>query len=106
MKNVIFILTKYISATLVSLGFFVFSSNTVAQPTSESTLGEVRKVDKESNKLTLKHGDIKNLDMPAMTMVFRVKDPTSLDKLKPGDKILFRAIKDSSGFVITEITPQ
>ena len=49
--------------------------------------GEIRKISKETGKLTIKHGEIKNLDMPPMTMVFRVKDPAMLDAVKPGDKV-------------------
>jgi Cu/Ag efflux protein CusF len=71
--------------------------------TSDMTDGEVRKVDKEGGKLTLKHGDIKNLDMPAMTMVFTVKDKAMLDKLKAGDKIKFKAINDAGKFTVTEM---
>lgn len=65
--------------------------------------GEVRKVDKEAGKLTLKHGEIKNLDMPPMTMVFQVKEPALLDKLKAGDKVKFRAEKAPSGYVVTAV---
>ena len=64
---------------------------------------EVRKVDKDSAKLTLKHGEIKNLDMPPMTMVFQVKEPAWLDKLKAGDKVKFRAEKAASGYVVTAV---
>ena len=63
----------------------------------------VRKVDKEGGKLTLKHGDIKSLDMPPMTMVFVVKDKTMLDKLKAGDKIKFKAINDAGKYTVTEM---
>ena len=51
--------------------------------------GVVRKVSKDTGKVTLRHGEIKNLDMPPMTMVFQVKDPTMLDGLEPGDKVLY-----------------
>ena len=51
--------------------------------------GVVRKVDKGSGKITIKHGEIKNLGMPPMTMVFRVKDPALLDQLREGDAIRF-----------------
>ena len=51
--------------------------------------GEVRRVDKEAGKVTIKHGPLTNLDMPAMTMVIRVKDPAMLDQMKAGDKIHF-----------------
>ncbi len=53
--------------------------------------GEVRKVDKDAGKITLRHGPIPNLDMPNMTMVFRVKDPAMLDQVKAGDKVRFTA---------------
>lgn len=76
----------------------------MAQATAgDMTDGEVRKVDKEGGKLTLKHADIKSLDMPAMTMVFVVKDKAMLDKLKAGDKIKFKAINDSGKFTVTEM---
>ena len=67
--------------------------------------GEVRKIDMEGGKLTLKHADIKNLDMPGMTMVFVVKDKAMLDKLKTGDKVKFKAINDAGKFTVTEIQP-
>ena len=65
---------------------------------------EVRKIDKEAKKITLKHGPIKNLDMPGMTMVFQVRDAALLDKLAqltPGDKILFTAEQQQGAFVVT-----
>jgi Cu/Ag efflux protein CusF len=69
------------------------------------TDGEVRKVDIDAGKLTLKHADIKSLDMPAMTMVFVVQDKAMLGKLKTGDKIRFKVINDGGKFTITEIQP-
>ena len=72
---------------------------------ADMTEGEIRKVDKENKKVTLKHGAIKNLDMPGMTMVFQVKDPAMLDKVKAGDKILFSAEKASGALVVTDIQP-
>ena len=71
---------------------------------AEMTDGEVRKVNKETNKITIKHGEIKSLDMPPMTMVFQVKDAGLLDKVKPGDKVRFAAEKSAGGaLVVTEI---
>ena len=67
--------------------------------------GEVRKIDKENKKITLKHGVIKNLDMPGMTMVFQVKDAAMLDSLKTGDKIKFKAEQAGSAIVVTDIQP-
>ena len=76
-----------------------------AASTTEMTEGEVRKVDKGAKKLTIKHGEIKNLDMPPMTMVFQVKDGALLDALKAGDKIRFVAEKTATGYAVTEIRP-
>jgi Cu(I)/Ag(I) efflux system periplasmic protein CusF len=71
--------------------------------TGEMVDGEIRKVDKDTKKITIKHGEIKNLDMPGMTMLFQVKDPAMLDMVKPGDKVRFRAEKAGGGIVVTEI---
>jgi Cu(I)/Ag(I) efflux system periplasmic protein CusF len=65
--------------------------------------GEIKKIDKETGKVTIKHGEIKNLDMPPMTMVFRMKDAAMLDKVKAGDKINFFAEKINGNFTVTEI---
>ena len=65
--------------------------------------GEVRKIDKDAKKITLKHGELKNLEMPAMTMVFQVKGNALLDKVKAGDKVKFKAEKVGSGYAVTEI---
>ena len=59
------------------------SKKQAAAPAGDMTEAEVRKVDMDNKKITLKHGDIKNLDMPGMTMVFQVKYPAMLDKVKP-----------------------
>ncbi len=67
------------------------------------TNGEIRKVDKDSKKITIKHGEIKNLDMPAMTMVFQVKDAAMLDKIQVGDKVTFKVEKQLGAFVVTEL---
>jgi len=67
--------------------------------------GEIRKVDKEAKKITIKHGEIRSLDMPAMTMVFQVKDAALLDKAKPGDKVKFGAEKVGGQYVVTTIEP-
>ena len=80
----------------------------VAQASSDASLsdGEVRKVDMETKKITLRHGPIQNLDMPPMTMVFQVKDTTLLDKVKAGDKVKFRAEKISGAYVVTQIAAE
>ena len=65
--------------------------------------GEVKKVDPDAGKITLKHGEIKNLDMPAMQMSFRVSDPTWLKTLQVGDRVKFTADKVGGQFTITTL---
>lgn len=74
-----------------------------AGTSTEMADGEVRKIDKANKKITIKHGEIRNLDMPGMTMVFQVKDPLMLDTLKAGDKVKFRAEKAGGAIVIIDI---
>lgn len=73
------------------------------QGSASTADGEIRRVDKDAKKLTIRHGPIKNLDMPAMTMVFQVKDPAMLDKVNVGDKVKFNAEKIPGGYAVTEI---
>ena len=80
----------------------VATASTVASD-GDMTGAEVRKVDKDAKKITLKHEAIKSLDMPGMTMVFQVKDATLLDKAKAGDKVKVKVIKDGSAYVVTDI---
>ena len=73
------------------------------QTMSDMADGEVRKVDKDAKKITLRHGELKQLDMPPMTMVFQVKDPAMLDSVKAGDKIRFRAESVGGAYTVTKI---
>jgi Cu(I)/Ag(I) efflux system protein CusF len=70
---------------------------------SELAEGEIRKVDKDNKKLMIKHGPLKNLDMPGMTMVFGVKDDAMLDKAEVGTKVRFQAEKVDGKIVVTRI---
>lgn len=76
-----------------------------ASATADMADGEVRKIDKANKKITLKHGEIKNLEMPGMTMVFRVKDAAMLENLQIGDKLKFKAERIQGAFVVTEAIP-
>ena len=71
----------------------------------DMTDAEVRKVDKDAGKLTLKHGEITNLQMPPMTMIFGVKDKAMLERVKPGDKVKFQVVKQGGDYVVTELQP-
>lgn len=72
-----------------------------ARASAGMVAGEVRKVDKSANKITLKHGELKNLGMPPMTMVFRVKDPAMLDQVKAGDEVRFTADRVNGAITVT-----
>lgn len=103
---------------LASIGFSLFAFGSQAQTVPASQMqvaqaaavqamadGEIRKIDKENSKLTIKHGPLQNLDMPAMTMVFQVQDTTVLDKVQVGDKVKFIADKVDGKFTVTKIEP-
>lgn len=71
----------------------------------EMAEGEIRKVSKDTGKLTIKHGPIKSMDMPPMTMVFTAKDPAMLDKVAVGDKVRFAVADEGGKMLVTDILP-
>ncbi len=102
--------THMIAAGLLGLSTLLGAAAQAQAPAgaakpAEFTDAEVRKVDKEGKKLTLKHGEIKSLDMPPMTMVFQVDNAAALDKLKTGDKVRFKAVHEGGKYTVTEIQP-
>ena len=106
------LLIKLATSASIAVSAYAVWAQTIPAPKAESTAvstemadGEVRKIDKENKKITLKHGVIKSLDMPGMTMVFQVKDAAMLDSVKAGDKIKFKAEQAGSAVVVTEIVP-
>jgi Cu(I)/Ag(I) efflux system protein CusF len=80
-------------------------AQTAPSMTPEYTNGVVRKVDIENKKLTIRHEEIKNLEMPPMTMVFTVKESAVLPPLQVGDKIKFAAVRENGKFVVTDVQP-
>lgn len=67
------------------------------------TQAEVRRVDRDAKKITLRHEAIANLEMPPMTMVFQAAEPAMLDAVKPGDRVRFEAEKIPGGYRVTRI---
>lgn len=65
--------------------------------------GVIRKIDMKNAKITIKHGEIADLDMPPMSMVFTVKDPTMLEGVAKGDKVKFVAVEEGGKLFITDI---
>ena len=74
-----------------------------ASMATEYTKGMVKKVDIESGNVTVKHEELKNLDMPAMTMVFRVNDDEQLQNLKEGQAIEFVAERVKGKLTLVEV---
>lgn len=89
------------TATLASTS--LMAQTAVAAKDAEMSSGEVKKIDLQAQKITLKHGELKNLEMPGMTMVFKAANPSLLDKVKAGDKVNFNAEKRDGAFVVTSI---
>ena len=93
---------KYFTTLIATL----VTSAAFAQAVLPVSEAEVRKVDKDAGKITLKHGEIKNLDMPPMSMVFQVKDKALLDKVQAGDKVSFTADKVNGAYTVLSIDLQ
>ena len=71
----------------------------------EYFVDQVRKVDAENGRLTIRHGEIKNLGMPPMTMVFQVRDKSWLEGVQPGSRIRFQAVEEGGKYVVTALEP-
>ena len=91
-------LHRFLSGTA---GMVLASSALAQAPTAG---GEVAKVDKAASRVTLKHSGIKNLDMPPMTMIFRVRDPKMLDDLAAGDRVRFVAERLDGQYTLTALS--
>lgn len=76
------------------------ASTANAMPLTE---GEIKKVDKSAGKLTIKHGELKNVGMPPMTMVFRVRDAAMLDQVRAGDKVRFAVERSGDAITVTRM---
>jgi Cu/Ag efflux protein CusF len=93
---------------LLSLGLMLstlglalgLSSTALAQAMAE---GVVRRIDLDNNKITIRHGEVKALDMPPMTMVFVARQPELLKKLAPGDNIVFEAFEANGQYSVGKI---
>ena len=102
-----------LSTVILPLAAFAAGTPATSTPTSQTITsvpatgamsdGLVKKVDSGQGKITLGHGPLENLGMPAMTMVFHVADPTMTTKVKVGDKVKFRAVKATAGLTIERI---
>lgn len=92
-------------AAILPISAYAATTAATATATTIKTDGEVRKIDKEGKRITIKHGEIKNLDMPAMTMVFQAANPAMVDKVKVGDKVRFVAANPGGKLTVTEIQP-
>ena len=88
-------------AVVAALSAAVLASSAIAQ--APQSAGEVMKIDKPAARITLKHGGIRNLEMPAMTMSFRVRDTRLLDGVAVGDHVRFQAEKLDGSFTVTAL---
>lgn len=94
----------FVSAADPHAGHMAGHTSTVAAaPTASMSEGEVKRIDKQAGKITIKHGPLVNLDMPPMTMVFAVKDAALLDRVQTGDKIRFVAEKNGAKFQVAHL---
>lgn len=75
----------------------------LAQSQPDLAAGELRKIDLVAGKVTIRHGEIRSIDMPPMTMVFVMKTPQALAGFKVGDQVKFAVIEEAGKYVVTEL---
>jgi Cu/Ag efflux protein CusF len=92
-------LLQALAASLALTSFY--SAGAIAQEANAS--GEVRRVDVEGGKVTIKHGAIADLELPAMTLVYKAA-PAILKDIKPGDKVSFTARREAGQYVVVKIS--
>lgn len=85
---------------------FAQATQATASAADAISTGEVRKIDKSTGKMTIRHGPLANLGMDAMTMVFRVKDKAMLEQVNVGDKIRFIAEEPNGQLTVTWLEKQ
>jgi Cu(I)/Ag(I) efflux system periplasmic protein CusF len=94
---------RFFSLLALVLGFASHAGVQAQTPSGAMTVGEVTKLDKETGRITLRHAEIKNLDMPPMTMLFRVREPKLLEGVNVGDRIRFAAERIDGNYTVTAI---
>ena len=94
---------RKLTTTLFAAAAIAFGGMTAAHGQTAPVNGHVVKIDEGAGKITIKHGPIKNLDMDAMTMVFRVKDAAMLKAVKAGDNVTFEADRVNGAITVTKI---
>jgi Cu(I)/Ag(I) efflux system protein CusF len=87
----------------LALAACAFGAAAFAQATID---GEVKKVDRPAGRLTLKHAEIKQFDMPAMTGAYKVAQPAMLDRVQPGDRVHFSLDRVDNQYTITKLELQ
>jgi Cu/Ag efflux protein CusF len=96
-------MNKKLITGLLAAAVAAFAALPAAAQKADTADGEVQKVDVDAKKVTIKHGELKNLDMPPMKMVFQVRDPALLGAVKAGDKVRFKVEKTDAAFIVTDI---
>ncbi|MDP1646226.1 MAG: copper-binding protein [Thiobacillus sp.] len=96
-------LIPLLAALAISAPLYAQPVTTPAAQASAMSEGVVRKIDAVNAKITLRHGPLVNLDMPPMTMVFRLQPPELLSGIKVGDTVKFHAESVNGAFIVTVI---
>lgn len=84
----------------------VLAAGHLSAALAEWAQGQIRRIDPENKKVTIKHGEIKSIDMPPMSMVFALKDPSMLEGINPNDLVEFQATEEGGKYIVTAIRKQ
>ena len=107
-RRVLFVLVFFLALTgQAGFGFSQVAAGSAPAATAAAddgyADGEIRRIDRENLKITIRHGELRHLNMPPMTMVFRVQPPELLGGIKVGDKVKFNVEDINGSFTVTAI---
>lgn len=107
LQIIVILTTLIVGLPLTSMAAASDATEMQTTPADQAALpmvsGEILKVDAGTGKITLKHEQIPNFGMPAMTMLFKAGDPAMLEQFKPGDKVRFAIDKVEGALTIVSL---
>lgn len=93
---------KAMSGLVALAGMLTVSSFAPVQAQQATASGKVRRVNPSAGKITIMHGEIVELKLPAMTLVYRI-EPQLIQEIQPGDQVTFTVVRQNGDYVIIEI---
>ena len=91
------------ASTLILAALSMPAVVSAAAPVQATASGTVVRVNATEGRITLRHGAISRLDLPAMTLVYHA-DPALLAGVAVGDQVRFTAQRADGQYQILELS--